>query len=207
MLSAKTIKEHLDKGWLQAIVTFEVVGFPKKHVEEAIATYVKEVKTNKGIKVVDEEFGTAEEQDSGLFSIFYEGEFLISSLENLNWICINYTPASIEILEPGSFKLEPRELTNWYNDLLSKLHEIGLKMKELTGMNKLLTANMNKLIQNSILTAVDAGASNEDDIAAKVGINKEQLRPFLKKLIEAAKVKKSGTTYARTPKQPPRQKK
>ncbi|NJL43837.1 MAG: hypothetical protein HC945_00720 [Nitrosarchaeum sp.] len=196
-MKPKDIKAKLKEGHIQAIVTFEVVGSPKKHVEDAIASYVQEVKKQPGILTVDEEFGDAQKQDGKLYSIYHEGEFLFSSLENLMWVCFNFTPASVEIIDMGTNKASERELTNWINDLLSKLHEIALKVKELTGMNKLLITNMNKLIQNAIKLAIDTGATTEETIGKRVGIDKQQLAPFFTGMVAEGTITKKGEHYSR----------
>lgn len=196
LMEPKEIKAKLKEGWIQVIVTFEVVGSPKKHIEDAIKEYSDKVKDNTGIAIIDEEFGEAEAQKDGLHSIYYEGEYLFSSLENLMWVCINFTPASVEILDKGNNKIDERALTNWVNDILSKLHEIGMKMKEMTGMNTLLIGNMNALIQNSIKLAIKTGAETEDSIAKAIGVDKKQLEPFFKGMSDAKMLNKKGKVYS-----------
>lgn len=196
-MKAKEIKQRLDEGWIQAIITFEVVGKPAEHIERALRGYIGNVKASKGFEVIDEEFGDPEEGEGGLFSVFYEGEMLVKSLEDLVWLCVNYSPASVEILEPAEMVVPARELTNWFNDLLSRLHEIGIKFKESSGLSQTMVKNMNKLIYNAILAAVDAGDTSVKKISAKLGIGEEQLQPFLDEHVKKGALKKKGAMYSR----------
>ncbi len=113
---------------------------------------------------------------------------LVDGLEKLTWLCFNYSPASVEILKPLEFSFEARELQNWLNDLLAKLHEVGLVSKQVSSQNKLLVKNMNRLIKNSILLCVSLGLETPREVSERIGIDYKQLKPFFEALMREGKL-------------------
>ena len=71
----------------------------------------------------------------------------------------------------------------WYNDLISKLHEISASLKNLSSENDLLKLNLNRAIRNSIVLSLTE-SKTIDEIVIKTGIDKEHLQPFLDALIK-----------------------
>ena len=114
------IREHLQKGWIRCIVTFEIVGKPAKHVETALAGFLDNIKKDHRIAIIQEEILPPEEMEDGMFSAIAEEEILVKNLETLTWLSINFSPASIEILEPTELEVQSRDITNWLNDSFSK---------------------------------------------------------------------------------------
>ncbi|GIU69406.1 MAG: hypothetical protein KatS3mg002_0642 [Candidatus Woesearchaeota archaeon] len=179
-MKEKEIKEHIEKGYILCRVIFEMVGNPKEHVETTLKKYISAIKEDPSYIFMNEYFAPAEEKD-GLWSTFFESEVLVLNFEKLNILCFNLTPASIEIIEPEDFKLKNKDLTYWYNDLLSKLHEISISLKNQNSENTLLKVNLGRAIRNSIILALNEPRTIEE-ISAKVGIDKEQLQPFIESL-------------------------
>ena len=123
--------------------------------------------------------------------------YAIKGLEKLTWLCFNYSPATIEIIEPAEFKFKEKELTNWLNDLLAKLHEIGTLSKQVSSENRFIVQNMNRLIKNAILFSIDQGFSTPKDISTKSGIGIKELKPFFEALIKEGKINLSKDQYKR----------
>src|SRR5687767_13589124 len=94
------IREHIAKGWIRAIITFEVVGKPKEHVERSLGEYIDNVKKDERVIFLKEDREEAIEHEDGMFSTFSESEMLVKGLDTFTWLCINFSPASIEVLEP-----------------------------------------------------------------------------------------------------------
>jgi hypothetical protein len=189
------IREHISKGWVRALITFEVVGKPKKHIEQALAEYIDNIKKDERIIMLKEEREDAIEHEDGMFSTFSECEMLAKGLETFTWLCINFSPASIEILEPEELRIEERELTNWLNDLLSMVHEIGTNYRSVKSAKDHLTVALNELIKNSIMLSLKSGPLDEKALAAGIGIEATQLAPFLKFLVEKQRIQKNGALY------------
>jgi hypothetical protein len=193
------VREHLQKGWIKAIITFEVVGKPAKHVEQALMQYLDNIKKDHRIVVLHEEREEPLEHEDGMFSTFCEVEALVQDLETFTWLCINFSPASIEILEPDMIEADARNLTNWLNDLLAKIHEIGSNHRTQRNATEHLTVAMNQLIQNAVLLSLKTGRKTEKELEADTGIYQVQLEPFVKHLLDKALIIQVDDAYQLAP--------
>jgi hypothetical protein len=194
-MNDREIKAHLQKGWIQAIVTFEVVGKPAAHVEKALDEYLENIKKDHRIIMLSADREEAVEHDDGMCSAFCETEMLVKDLETFTWLCINFSPAGIEILEPDELRVESRDITNWLNDLLSKIHEIGTNIRASQSASTHLTIALNELIKNAILLALKTGPKSEAELAKETGIADEQLAPFLAHMLEKERIEKKDGRY------------
>ncbi len=190
------IRERLRQGWLRAIVTFEVAGKPKEHVEESLDKYLENIRTDSRIVFLEEEREEAIAHEDGMFSAFSESELLIHGLETFTWLCVNFSPASIEVIEPDQFSIPAREVTNWLNDLLAKVHSISSEFRDHVGTREHLTLAMNQLIKNAILLSLRQGPKPAERIAGDTGIEAEQLAPFLEHMEKKGAIERSGENYA-----------
>lgn len=190
------IREKLRDGWIRTIVTFEVAGKPKQHVEDSLDLYIENLKKDERIYILQEDREEAIKHDDGIFSTFSECEMLVKNLETFTWICINFSPASIEILEPDDLQMESREVTNWLNDLLAKVHDIATDYRTQSGSKDHLVVAMNQLITNAILLSLRNGQKTGSDLQADTGINADQLQPFLEHLMKKERIKEKKGSYS-----------
>lgn len=190
------ISKLIKAGWIRAIVIFEVVGKPKAHVETALSQYVDNIKGDERIKVIEEALEEAIEHEDGMWSCFAECDLLFKDLETITWMSINFSPASIEVLEPEDLSVESRQMTAWLNDLLAQIHEISTNFRSQKAANEHLTVAMNQLIQNTILLSLRDGAKNPEDLERDTGIILEQLAPFLQHLVKKGKILDLKHSYA-----------
>lgn len=182
---------------VKAKVLFEIVGNPKDHVVDALKKYVNLIKGDPTLKVSEEYIAEPEEKD-GLWSTFAEMDITMQGMEKLTWLCVNFTPASVEIMEPSSFEMTDKGVTDWLNDLLSKLHEIGMHAKGLSSENDLLKLNINRLIRNTVANALKYVEKplNHEELAMEVGIqDKEHIVPFLDAMVKEGRILKDGLRY------------
>ncbi|HLD04186.1 MAG TPA: hypothetical protein VJG90_00550 [Candidatus Nanoarchaeia archaeon] len=191
------IREKITEGYIRVNVLFEIIGNPKEHVENALKNYLENIKLTANVIVLKEDMEEAEDLGNGLFSTFAEVDMLLRGLEKLTWLCFNYSPASIEIIDPPEFKFKEKELSNWLNDLLAKLHEIGSLSKQVSAENKLIVQNMNRLIKNSILSSIDQGFHTPKAIEERTGIDYKQLKPFFEAMIKEGKIHLMNDQYKR----------
>ncbi len=195
-MKEREIKEKLQQGYIRTNIIFEIIGNPKEYVENALNEYMVNLKKEEDIIVIHEEFEKVEKQEN-YWSGFAEVELLAKGLEKFTWICFNYMPASVEILEPEMLSFEQNSLTNWINDMLAKLHEVSIVAQQVGSQNKLMLQSINALIRNSILTCLDAGFNTQKDIAAKVGVDVKDLDPVLEAMIQEKKINKDKNKYSR----------
>jgi hypothetical protein len=193
------IQEKVKAGYIRARIIFEIIGNPKEHIIKTLKGYMANIKTDERLIVLSEEYAEPESMDEGkLWSTFCETELLGKDLEVFTWLCINFTPASIEIIEPEEFLVTNKDLAIWLNELLLRLHEIGVGFKQQTSENELLKRNFNALIRNSILLTVTEPKTAEI-IGKAIGVEPvELLMPFLDVMIKEGRIKKEGDAFVKT---------
>ncbi|MGM5480016.1 MAG: hypothetical protein ACQESC_00985 [Nanobdellota archaeon] len=193
-MKQKEIKSFLEKGYVRATVIFELVGKPKEHVTQSIKAYLENIKTDSQIEVIDEDYEDTEEMEEGMFSTVVEADMLIASLEKFTWLCINFTPASIEMIEPESVTITQKEWGNWMNDLLSNLHEIGMTTKTLRNQNTGLVKNFNAMTRNAILLALQKPLDAKT-ISKRIGLDEKNTTKYLEALKKENKITQKQQHY------------
>lgn len=195
-MKEKEIKELIAKGHILCKAIFEMAGNPKEHVEQTLRQYIKTIKEDPDYIFMNEYYADAEEHD-GVWSTFMESDVLVSNFEKLNVLCFNMTPASVEIIEPESISFTQKKMTDWYNDILSKLHETAMLTKGLASENDLLKVNLNRAIRNLIVLSL-SDPKTKEEIATKVGIDAEHIQPFIEALIKEKTIILEDDKYRRT---------
>ncbi len=192
----KEIKKHIEEGHLRIRVIFEIMGKPKEHVENTLKAYVENIKTKEtDIHVLEEDFEPAEEVEEGLFSTVAEVEMLVPDIEKLSWIAINFSPASIELIEPDKIVMEQKQVSHWITDMLARLHEVGMIQKTVTGQNQALIKNFNAMTRNAILLCLQNGGKDVEFLSKKIGMPAEHTEKFLDALTQEKKIKKEKNQY------------
>jgi len=195
-LSEKEIRTKIkDKGYIRILIVFELVGTPKDHVETTIKNYMANLKSDSRIEIINEDYADTVEQEDGMFSTFVEAELLVSSMDVLTWLAINFSPASIEVIEPNQLVFKESVITGWYNDLISKMHEISTVLRQERNVNQQLIVSVNSLIKNALLLSVKNSDKTIDELARDVGIIPDQLLEFVNFLVEKKKIVKKGDKY------------
>ena len=125
-------------------VIIEILGSPKKHVEETINKVVKKIETEEtDIKLLNGKSYEATEV-KGLWSTFAELELEFNKLYDLIGFSFDYMPSVIEILEPEKMNIEMGDVNELLNDLLAKLHNYDMVTKNLSAENILLKRQLEK---------------------------------------------------------------
>jgi hypothetical protein len=195
-MEEREIQKRIKSGSILAQVSFEVIGNPKDYVEKTIKDFVENIRNDQGITILSEEYGDAEELEGGLFSTYVDTELLSVNLDKFNWLCVNFMPASIEIIAPEEMRIKDKDLTNWFNDLLAKLHDVTARFRTLSEKEEAFIKSMNAMVQNSVLLAAEH-YHDPKQICQKIGIELEQLNPFFEALVKSKKLEKKGEGYYR----------
>lgn len=195
-MDEKHIKEKLKTGWLHVLVTFEIMGKPKEHVNSTLDAFLKELKKDERIAVIEEHIGKAEKRDDTFFSAFAEMDILLKNFDTLTWICVNYTPASVEIVEPDKFQITALDLQNHFNDLLARLHTIGMTYKSQTGHVAYLKENFTKLIHNLIIMSLAKGPKKIEQISKETTLVEKMVEERLKVLLKEGQVVEKKGVYS-----------
>jgi len=173
----------------------EVVGKPKEHVEKSISDYIKQLKEDPGLMIMNDKISPILEKDK-LWSSVAEVELVVKGLQNLIGFCIFYMPASIDVLKPESFSFEQRVFTGFANDLLAKLHRVDMVAKRANAENAYLKANMNKLIRNYLLVLIRFGVNTLEKIYNACGITHDELKQYLDDLMKEERIKEESGSYS-----------
>lgn len=198
-LSEKQIRAQVqDEGKIHTLITFEMVGKPQEHVENTLQTFITKLEKDPNVDLLNSETADAQEleDEEGFFSAFSEVEMLVPNLESITSISVNLMPASIEIMAPDEFTFTARDVMNWENDLLSRLHEINQRFREETKKVRYLSKNMNALIQNTVSILLTGGNKSSEQLSKLTGIPADRLEQTLKKMQEQNIVTQEDSTWA-----------
>ncbi|MCD4666617.1 hypothetical protein K8R47_02295 [archaeon] len=125
---------------IRAII--EVLGKPKEFVEKVIKEMVGKIKEEK--KILKYQVFEAEEKKDGVFSSFAEIELEFDNFDGLSLFCFQFMPSSIEILEPDKFNSDSKEIENFLNDILGRLHHNEMVVKKLGIENQQLKKQLDE---------------------------------------------------------------
>lgn len=198
-LSEAEINEKIEEeGAVRVLVTFEVAGKPKSHVDETLTLYTDKLKEDKAVNVLDihrEKAIELEDEDEGFFSAFAEVEMLLADLEDLTHISVNLMPASVEVLAPEKFSFEARDMQNWTNDLLSRLHEIAQQVRTEKQRAAHLNKNMRALMQNLVRILLINGPKTEQELSRLTGIESKVIQRVMKDMQEQQTARKEDDKW------------
>jgi hypothetical protein len=123
-------------------------------------------------------------------------EMLVEGLEKFVYICLSFTPASVEILQPKELTLTQKAMSDWLNELLSLLHEIGMNNKSLNSEKQAFLIHINALARNCISLALDKPSTIEE-VMEKTGMDKISITPFIDAMIKEKRIIKKDTLYSK----------
>lgn len=196
-MDKKEIREKLEKGWISINIIFELIGNPKEHIEKAMTLLLEQIEKDKDVLWLDKDVGEAEETTDGLFGTFCEANLLVKDLSKLSYLAINYSPASIEIIEPASMTFKDKDLNHFFGDLLSQMHVLNTKTIELSSINRAYEKNINALLRNFMLVALADKELTGDELGKKIGVPGKDLKLVFDAMEKEGKIEKMGDKYKR----------
>ncbi len=131
-LNEKEIDEKIKKGWIQVLMTFEVMGTSKEIAESTLREHIERLEKEDYVIVLKESFFDVEEieiENKKLFSNVCEVEGIVRNFEDLVNLVLYYGPSSCEILKPEKIELDMGNAQNILNTLGGIMH----RLSELTG--------------------------------------------------------------------------
>jgi hypothetical protein len=188
-----TDKERVAKGQILCRVIIEVLGAPKEYVEEAITLVVDKVKADESLELVSESTYEAEEKGK-LFVTFSELEIWFKNMDSLVQFIFNFTPSSIEVMQPTSCVIPAIILSGFFNDFLMKMHELGLKVKDVSAKAQVLQKNTDALIRNFI-NVILVQPKSAGEISTLTGIPEDNIKAILAIYEKAGIVSLEGNKY------------
>lgn len=158
------------------------MGAPKEHVESTLKGYVETWKEG-GVKIKNEHYAPMEEHN-GLWSTFVEIEVEFDNAAQIMGFALDALPASMEIMEPEQVEFKAQDMTALLNDMLGRLHETDMVVKNLRSHLQVIDKNALNTFRNFISYALKQEAMVLEDISKVVGADEKQLKPFLDKMLE-----------------------
>ncbi|MBU2560888.1 MAG: hypothetical protein KKD17_01225 [Nanoarchaeota archaeon] len=194
-----TDKERVDKGGVLVRTIIEVLGAPKEYVEDAIKVVVDKLHKTDGLEVVSESTYEAEEKGK-LFSTFSEIEIWFKDVDALSKFIFDFTPSSVEVVQPSKLSLSAIFVSGFMNDFLLKMHDMGLKLKDTAAKSQLLQKNTDALVRNFFNFILKEPKSAEE-VAKLTGIPNENAEAILSNFMKAGVVEKKEDRYVLLKKQ------
>ncbi|MAG52484.1 MAG: hypothetical protein CMH62_00805 [Nanoarchaeota archaeon] len=119
---------------IQIKAIIEILGKPKEHVEETLKKVLNELSERKGVTVLHKEVAETKELEK-FFSTYVDLELKLDELDNLIDFCFDFLPSSVEILKPEKINMESHAFAEYMNDLLAKLHQHSMIIRNLHAEN------------------------------------------------------------------------
>ena len=198
-MNQREIEGKVSEGWIHIVGILEVVGRPKKYVEDALKTHIKKIKEVKEFTIVSEHAETAEKKDE-LFSTFAEVELLVKDMNSLLSFCFDFMPGSIEIIAPENLVVKNNDLMGFLNDLQARMHAMNTGILQAKESNTHYIKNTAVLLRNFIVVLLSSRPMTIGQIQPLMGVRAENIEQVLNVLIKEGKVKKDGELYKAVPK-------
>ena len=125
----------------------EIAGFPKNHIEKTMSKVINNLKEDNEIKVIKTAISETT-QVKEIWSTFAEFELEFSDIKGLLNFAFDYTPSLIEIINPEKLDLESKEIEDFLNDLLTKLHKYSMVVTSLNSENQILKSKLTENAEN-----------------------------------------------------------
>lgn len=115
----------------------EILGKPKEHVEETMQKVMTELEKKEGITILNKEIANPKEVEK-FFSSYVDLELKLDDLDKLIDFCFDFLPSTIEIIDPENMDMSSEIFANYLNDLLAKLHQHSMIIRNLHAENTLM---------------------------------------------------------------------
>jgi len=179
----KEIKDKVAEGRILTRIIIEIVGKPKEHVEKTLRVVIDKIKEQQDIKIVEEKLFDAEKQEE-MFSTFAELGILFKNMETLVGFCFDFMPSSVEILDPKKLGFESNDFAGLINDLLTRLHQINLKVVQNNFEKKALKKNMLNMLKNTVMILLSIKSMPLEQLSKSSGVNEKDLKPLLDSMVK-----------------------
>ena len=161
------------------------------------------IKQEKNLNVLDVDVAQAKKAEGvvqegmigELWVTFAHIDLMVMDPLTLMSFCLTYMPASIEIVEPAELRLKRDQMTDFFNDLQSRLHQLDMAAKQVKTEVVFLRKNMNKLLTNYVIVLLKGQALTAQQLSAAIGWQQKPLEDFLDTLIDQKKIVMDGETY------------
>ena len=116
---------------IQIQIVMEVLGRPVSNVQQALASVVTKLASEKGVKVLERKFHEAAKVPNAedLYTSFVEVTLEIDSLDRYFAVLFSYMPSHVELIYPERITLDNAALNQFANQLMQRLHNYDAIVK------------------------------------------------------------------------------
>ncbi len=138
ILPEEKARQLVKQGWLRVWMAFDIQATDPEFLDQVMEKFRKRLLTEDGLKVVSEELLDTEEVETteyykqqGIeraYSKVLEAELLFESLEKLVEIVLNYTPTTLEVIEPQKIEIDAGDLQHALvavSDMIQRVYAAG----------------------------------------------------------------------------------
>ena len=179
-------------GEIHTRIILEMLGAPKAYIEKTLKEYVQKLK--KDLEIIKEQYEPAKEQDK-MFSAFTELEIKFKNSLQLLDFCFEALPSSVEILSPNEILFKSNDMSDFLNDLQSRLHEADMVVKSVRAQNKILDQNATAVLQNFI-KHLSKEPKTSEEMSLSIGLNPKEVKAFADKLAEKGVINEKNGKYS-----------
>jgi len=126
----------------------EVIGFPEDYIKDAITKILDNIKEKPYIKIQNYTIAETKKYEK-MFSTFAELELEFKDLISVLNFCFDYLPSSVEIIQPENINERSVDFAGFINDLMLKLHEYNIVIRNLQAENKVLKMKLEPTSSNN----------------------------------------------------------
>ncbi len=162
---------------------------------KALQDHIEKVK-QEGLDIQIEKYAEPVPKDK-LFTQFVELQIAFKDLRQLLDFCFDSMPSSVEIMSPDKLVLDTAVFEDFINDFQGKLHHTDMMLKGLQAQKRVLDMNAINILHNFIKFACGINPHSIDDLSKLLGIEVQELSPFVESLVKKGELKKEGQVFVK----------
>ena len=117
----------------------ELMGSPEEHVDKTMDMIIEKLNASKDFDVITSKVSdTTSIEDRPFWSKFVDLELGFKNMDDVTGFCFDFMPSSIEVVEPVSFNFKKDILDNLWNDLIARIHQYDMMLKNMHAENKVM---------------------------------------------------------------------
>jgi hypothetical protein len=193
--NGERMKENFKRKILFRCI-IEMMGTPKEHLDKTLRNYIKALKKREELEFIKSNYGEPKkEEDEELYSSFVELEIWTTGIYEFMSFCLEALPASVEIIEPAELRINNSVFSNMSNDIISRLHDVSMHLKNTVAKNDLLEKNITVITTNLIGIALKDKPRTLEELSKLSGIEIKKLHPFLEQQVKKGIFTKTDEKY------------
>ena len=142
-------------------MTVEVMGSPKDHIEAAMLSVIKQLKDDKELTIELANVYECTQMENTLWSTFADVEFSAKTLKKVLDVGYDYVPSTMEILEPVEMAVQMKDVEEFLNDFLARIHKFSAVLKKLQGENIYMLGELDR-IKSSVRVPINTTKADEE---------------------------------------------